>query len=111
MRFTTQSPTISTHKIDPDVDETRTYLIQDLLAANGLEAFAFAGGVGKIPIDQPQGNLTGDPFFTDGRRVVLFMSEDRVPIEGIVSWSGRRGRAPARPPGGRGKKLKSQKSK
>jgi hypothetical protein len=88
VRFTTQSPTISTHKIDPDVDETRTYLIQDLLAAQSVEGFAYAAGVGEIPIETPRGNLTGDPFFTDGFRVVLFMSEDRVPIQEIrfLEW-------------------------
>ena len=88
VRFTTRSPTISTHKIDPDVDETRAYLIQDLAYAQGLRAFAFAGGVGAAPIDAPRGNLTGDPYFTDGLRAVLFMTADRVPIDEVdfLEW-------------------------
>jgi hypothetical protein len=88
VRFTTKSPTISTHKIDPDVDETRSCLIQELIYAQGLAAFAFVGGVGAAPIDAPRGNLTGDPYFTDGLRAVLFLSEKRVPIDQLdfIEW-------------------------
>jgi hypothetical protein len=88
VRFTTKSPTISTHKIDPDVDETRTCLLQELIYAEGVDAFAFAGGVGAAPLDAPRGNLTGDPYFTDGLRLVLFMSRGRVPIEDLdfIEW-------------------------
>ncbi len=81
VRFTTKSPTISTHKIDPDVDETRSCVLQELAYAEGVAAFAFASGVGAATIDEPRENLTGDPYFTDGLRLVLFMSEDRVPLE------------------------------
>lgn len=88
VRFTTQSPTISTHKIDPNVDETRSCLLQELVYAQGLRAFAFVTGVGVAPIDAPRSNLTGDPYFTDGLREVLFMSEDRVPINELdfIEW-------------------------
>jgi len=89
VRFTTQSPTISTHKIDPDVDETRAYLIQDLAYAQGLRAFAYVNGVGEAPIEKPRANLTGDPYFTDGLRVVLFMSEDRIQVDHVdlIEWT------------------------
>mgnify|MGYP000547240259 CR=1 FL=1 len=76
VRFTMK--TITTHKIDPDVDETRASLIQDFLWAQALEVFGFAGGVGEISIENPRGNLTGDIFFTDGRRAVMLLSEDPV---------------------------------
>jgi len=62
----------TTHKIDPDVDEARTGLIQDLAYSQALARFAFVGGVGAAPRDEPRSNLTGDPYFTDGLRVVLF---------------------------------------
>jgi len=88
VRFTFKSPTISTHKIDPDVDETRSCLLQELAYAEGVRAFAFAAGVGAAPIDEPRGNLTGDPYFTDGLRLVLFMSENRVPLDELefIEW-------------------------
>jgi hypothetical protein len=72
VRFT--SKTITTHKIDPDVDETREFLIEDLAYAQDLAKFGYVAGVGAAPIDAPRGNLTGDPYFTDGRRAVLWIA-------------------------------------
>ena len=70
--------TIVTHKIDPDVDETRGYLIQDLWYSQGLKQFALVGGVGAASLQRPRYNLTGDPYFTDGLRAVLWVSSDPV---------------------------------
>ena len=72
VRFTTK--TITTHKIDPDVDETRSFLIQDLWYSQGLEKFGYVKGVGAASYDEPRGNLTGDPYFTDGLRAILWVS-------------------------------------
>ena len=74
VRFTKR--TITTHKIDPDVDETREYLLEDLAYAQSLRGFGYVPGVGEAPFDEPRGNLTGDPYFTDGLRIVLFISEE-----------------------------------
>ena len=62
----------TTHKIDPDVDEARVGLIQDLAYSQALARFAFVKGAGAAPRDSPRSNLTGDPYFTDGLRAVLF---------------------------------------
>ena len=78
VRFTRK--TITTHKIDPDVDETREYLVEDLAYAQSLGGFGYVSGVGPADFDNPRGNLTGDPYFTDGRRVVLFLSDEPVDI-------------------------------
>jgi len=51
--LTLKSPTIVTHVIDPDVDETRHYIIQDLLHAQGIARVGFAKGVGTAPFDRP----------------------------------------------------------
>ena len=82
------SKTIVTHKIDPDVDETRGYLIQDLWYSQGLDQFALVGGVGAAPITTPRYNLTGDPYFTDGLRAVLWVSSDPVSFERVqfLEW-------------------------
>jgi hypothetical protein len=74
VRFT--SKTITTHKIDPDVDETREFLIENLAYAQDLAKFGYVEGVGAAPMDAPRGNLTGDPYFTDGRRVVLWIADE-----------------------------------
>jgi hypothetical protein len=86
VKFTTK--TILTHKIDPDVDETRDFLIQDLWYAQGLAKFALVKGVGAAPISMPRATLTGDPYFTDGLRAVLWVSSEPVDLEDIefVEW-------------------------
>jgi hypothetical protein len=81
IRFTWK--TITTHKIDANVDETREYLIEDLAYAQSLAKFGYVGGVGAYTFDSPRGNLTGDPWFTDGLRVVLFVSEGSLSISEI----------------------------
>jgi len=75
--------TITTHKIDPDVDETREYLLEDLVYAQSVNKFGYVKGVGTAAYDKPRGNLTGDPYFTDGLRIVLFVSADPVDISEI----------------------------
>ncbi len=82
-RMTTKSSTLTTHRIDPDVDETRASLIQDFLWAQALASSVIAGGVGEISIDEPRGNLTGDIFFTDGKRAVMLLSAEPVDYEHI----------------------------
>jgi len=86
VRFTTK--TIVTHKIDPDVDETRGFLVQDLWYSQGLKQFALVGGVGAAPMQTPRHNLTGDPYFTDGLRAVLWVTSDPVPFGNVqfVAW-------------------------
>ena len=80
--------TITTHKIDPDVDETREYLLENLAYAQALEKFSYVGGVGKVSYTEPKGNLTGDPWFSDGFRLVLWVSSKPVDIDEVefVPW-------------------------
>lgn len=78
MRFTRK--TITTHKIDSDVDETREYLVEALAYAQSLGGFGYVTGVGAADFDNPLGSLTGDRYFTHGRRVVLFLSGEPVDI-------------------------------
>jgi hypothetical protein len=87
VRFTTK--TITTHKIDPDVDETREFLLENFAYSQVLEKFAYVGGVGAAPIDEPRANLTGDPYFTDGQRLVLWIADEPTDLEDLryEEWS------------------------
>ncbi len=76
-RLTIHSPTFTTHKIDPDVDEAALALTEDLVYSQGLRAIGFVGGVGAAARDAPRKNLTTDPYYTRGLRTVLFF--DREP--------------------------------
>jgi hypothetical protein len=77
-RITTKSSTLTTHKIDADVDDTRESLLQDFLYTQAVAAFTYAPGVGAYTPDQPRANLTGDPFFTDGNRAVVVLVKEPV---------------------------------
>ncbi|NNJ79515.1 MAG: hypothetical protein HKP19_09675 [Xanthomonadales bacterium] len=87
VRFTRK--TITTHKIDPDVDETREYLLEDLAYSQALRKVGYVKGVGEVSIDQPRGNLTGDPWFTDGYRLVLWVTSVPTPISAVESLDWR----------------------
>jgi hypothetical protein len=72
VKLTLKSPTILTHVIDPDVDEARRYLVEDLAYSQALARHGYVKGVGVVTREEPKMNLMGDPFYTDGLRVVLF---------------------------------------
>ena len=82
VRFTRK--TITTHKIDPDVDETREFLLEDMAFNQTLRGFGYIGGVGAAPYDEPRGNLTGDPYFTDGNRVLMWLSGEPIGIDEVL---------------------------
>jgi hypothetical protein len=73
IKYTLKSPTISTHKIDPNVDEARRYLLEDLAYSQALDRIGFVRGVGAADKGAPRTNLVGDPYYTDGLRAVLFI--------------------------------------
>jgi len=78
VRFTAR--TITTHKIDPNVDETRDFLLEDLAYADAIAEFGYVDGVGAAPYEEPRRNLTGDPYFTDGQRLIMRFSEEATPV-------------------------------
>ncbi|MCD6533753.1 MAG: LssY C-terminal domain-containing protein [Deltaproteobacteria bacterium] len=66
----------TTHVIDPEVDEARWYLEQDLTLSQRVRRVGLAQGVGRAPEKKPKHNLMGDPYYTDGfRLVVIFTNE------------------------------------
>ncbi len=88
-RMTTKSKTLTTHRIDPNVDDTRAALVQDFIFAQALKAYALASGVGFVPPEEPRGNLTGDPWFTDGNRAVMLLTSEPTDVLGIewLDWT------------------------
>jgi hypothetical protein len=72
--FTTEIWPPVTHKIDPDVDEAMFALLEDLLYSQQVEKQGWVKGVGKSTRSNPKENLTGDPYFTAGYRLVLMFT-------------------------------------
>ena len=81
--------TITTHKIDPDVDETREFLLENLAYHQTLSKFSYVGGSNASSVDNPGRNLTGDPYYTDGLRLVMWIAEEPQDLQDIeyVIWS------------------------
>jgi hypothetical protein len=74
IKLTTQSWYLTTHRISPDVDQDRYYLLQDLIMSGEVSRFGFVHGVGLSKEGNPRTNLTGDSYLTDGLRLVVFLS-------------------------------------
>jgi hypothetical protein len=86
VRFTTKTWNLTTHRVDGDVDEARDYVVEDLLQAERIDAAGYVDGVGACDLAAPRHNLTGDPYFTDGKRAVVLLSETRTKPR-FVAWS------------------------
>jgi len=87
VRFTRK--TITTHKIDPDVDETREFLLENLAYHQMLAKFAYVGGSYTSTMEEPGRNLTGDPYYTDGLRLVMWIASEPQNLQDIKyeDWS------------------------
>jgi len=85
VRFTTKVWNLTTHRIDPDVDESRDYVVEDLLQAERVEAAGYVDGVGTCDLANARRNLTGDHYFTDGKRAVILLSIGRMTPR-FVAW-------------------------
>jgi hypothetical protein len=92
-RLTIRSPYLTTHKIDPNVDEARTALTEDMAYSQNLAVIGLVKGVGAAPKDVPRKNLTADPYYTDGFRTVLIFDADPRSLAEIdfLPWEGRAG--------------------
>jgi len=98
VRWTLKTWNLTTHKIDPDVDEARLGLIQDLLYSQALVRFGFARGFEPAPESRPYRNLTGDPFFSDGLRAVLVFERRPISLDQVQVFEWERPGTPAVPP-------------
>ena len=85
VKITPKSPTLTTHIIDPAVDATREYLLHSLLAAGFVDRFAFVSGSAFAHPTQPRRNLTDDPYFSDGMRLVVILATEPVAPERVRS--------------------------
>ena len=59
--------------LNPNVDEVRNLLIQDMMYSSGLEKLAFISGVGATSPGELRDSLDGTSYYTDGLRAVLFL--------------------------------------
>ncbi len=88
VELTDKSWYLTTHKIGPEVDFDRDYLLQDLLQARAIAHFGYASGVGVSTPADPHVNLTNDPYFTDGLRLVMMIDDTGGLVRGAdaLEW-------------------------
>jgi LssY C-terminus len=86
VRFTPKTWNLTTHKVDPDVDDARDYLLDDLLESGHVAMAGYIRGAQAASRTAPRHNLTGDPYFTDGLRALVMFAESRTdPV--FVNWA------------------------
>jgi hypothetical protein len=80
--------TITTHAIDPDVDDTRDSLAGDLSYSQSLYAWGYLKGSRVSTLEETYYNLTPDPYYSDGLRLVMFFGSDPVNLDEIdlLEW-------------------------
>src|SRR5712672_1992992 len=83
-----ESWSFTTHRISPEVDQDRYYLLQDLLLTGEAYRFGFARGVGLSSPANPRTNLGYDPYVTDGLRVVVFLGPRQYVTDKVefIDW-------------------------
>jgi hypothetical protein len=67
-------------RIDPDVNEGRNYLLQNIWYSQSLLAFAFVAGGADVPSETPRLDFNGQPWFSDPYRLVLWVSGEPVSL-------------------------------
>jgi hypothetical protein len=65
-------------RLDPDMDDSRNFLLQNIWYSQGLEQFAWSDSGVAVPIGETITDFNGDEYFTDGVRVVIWLSGDVV---------------------------------
>lgn len=86
VRFTSEVWPPVTHKIDPDIDEARGSVVEDLIYSQMLARVGWVKGVGRARPSKPRANLTGDPYFTDGYRTVLMIDQGPIALDQIQTF-------------------------
>jgi LssY C-terminus len=118
--FTTRAWSLTTHAIDPDLDEAREALAEDLVLSQAVSTFGYVSGVSAAPREVPHRNLMRAPYWTDGLRAVFMLGDEVSALNDITlleweqrgggvalsEWIGRRHKteedAASSPPAGRG---------
>jgi hypothetical protein len=75
------------HAIDPDIDEAREYLMQDLVFSQAVSKIGYVDGVGIATQDNPHRNFMNQPYWTDGRRVVFLFGSEPTSLSDLEFFS------------------------
>jgi hypothetical protein len=91
VRPTFKTWNLTTHKIDPDIDDARDTVLGDLVATGRVSAVGFLKGAAERTPEAPGRNLTGDPYYTDGERLLMCIEGEETPLH-LIDWRQRKGK-------------------
>jgi hypothetical protein len=86
VRLTLRTWNLTTHAIDPNVDDARDYVLDDLMEGGRVSHVGYVAGAEAAARAIPRRNLTGDPYFTDGLRAVAVFSDSRT-TPTFLNWA------------------------
>ncbi len=66
---------------DPDVDDGRNFLLQNLWYSQSLEAVAYATTGKVVKMNDPVVDFNGNSFFSDGIRIVMWLSGEPISLQ------------------------------
>jgi hypothetical protein len=69
--------------IEPNLDEARNDLIQDMFYAQSLVKIGFVKAMDKVPASKPRKTTSGSSYHTDGLRAVLMFAGENIGLSGI----------------------------
>ena len=74
---------------DPDVDDGRNFLLQNLWYSQSLSMMTLIPTGKVVPMESPQLDFNNNPFFTDGMRIVMWLSGEPVALHEArnLQWS------------------------
>ncbi len=85
--FTWKTQWKTAHAIDPDIDEARNYLIQDMIFSQSLkEVGMIKGGIIPADRDEPHVNFMGQPWWTNGGRAVFIFDEEVTSLDDLEEF-------------------------
>jgi len=70
----------ATNRFDPDVDNARNFTLQNLMYGQSLKSVGWISGKEVAPVESFWANLIESPFFSDGYRIVLWLSGDPISL-------------------------------
>jgi hypothetical protein len=90
MSGATGSKAFEKYRIDPDIDDARMFILQNFWYSQSLARMGEVGGIPSTTIDAPHRNFGGSEYFTDGQRIILFLSESPVALDETIMLQWRR---------------------
>jgi hypothetical protein len=87
VKLTLKTWNLMTHQIDPNVDDSRDYVLADLVEAGWVSYYGYLRYRDPVKQSKPAKNLLGNPYFTDGLRVIIEVPEKEAEAAKYFHWA------------------------